>query len=235
MQAEPSEREQLLDEVVTSYLRASGDGHTPDRREWLNRYPDLAAELNEFFADQDQVQELAAPLRAIAPAPGASGQTFGDFVAVEEIGRGGMGVVYKARQKSLNRTVALKVLPFAATMDPRQIRRFHNEAQAAAGLHHSNIVPVYFVGCEGGVHYYAMQFIEGRDLASVIAQLRAQAGRKVPDLETAETVDAAAGQPAAVAAADTPPLAGVLPRGGAAGHPGGGGAGPRAPAGHRPP
>src|SRR5262249_16270107 len=123
--------------------------------------------------------------------------------------RGGMGIVYKARQKSLNRTVALKVLPFAATMDPRKIRRFQNEAQAAAGLHHTNIVPVYCVGCEGGVHYYAMQYIEGRDLASVIAQLRAQeAGRKVPDPETAETV-VAAGQPAARPAGDTRALAGL--------------------------
>src|SRR5262249_4873972 len=96
-----------------------------------------------------------------------------------------------------------------ATMDPRQLRRFHNEAQAAAGLHHSNIVPVYFVGCERGVHYYAMQFIEGRDLASVIAQLRAQAGRAVPDPETAETVGAAAVQPVALPAGDTGAFAGL--------------------------
>jgi serine/threonine protein kinase/Flp pilus assembly protein TadD len=210
MQAELSEREQLLDEVVTNYFRAVGAGQTPDRQELLNRYPDLAAELNEFFADQDQVQELAAPLRSIAPAPGASGQTFGDFEVGEEIGRGGMGVVYKARQKSLNRTVALKVLPFAATMDPRQLQRFHNEAQAAANLHHTNIVPVYFVGSERGVHYYAMQYIEGRDLASVLVQLRAQAGRKVPNPEIAETVDPAAGQPVALPAADTRPLAGLF-------------------------
>src|SRR5262249_1908199 len=81
-------------------------------------------------------------------------------------------------QKSLNRTVALKVLPFAATMDPRQIRRFQNEAQAAAGLHHTNIVPVYAVGCERGVHFYAMQFIEGQTLAAVIADLRQLAGKE---------------------------------------------------------
>jgi tetratricopeptide (TPR) repeat protein len=176
MQAELSGREELLDEVATNYLRAVGAGQTPDRQELLNRYPDLAAELNEFFADQDRVQELAAPLRSIAPAPGASGQTFGDFEVEEEIGRGGMGVVYKARQKSLNRTVALKVLPFASTMDVRQLQRFQNEARAAAGLHHTNIVPVYFVGCDRGVHFYAMQYIEGRNLAEVITQLRGAAG-----------------------------------------------------------
>ena len=89
---------------------------------------------------------------------------------VREVGRGGMGVVYEAEQISLNRRVALKVLPFAATMDPRQLQRFQNEAQAAACLHHANIVPVHGVGCERGVHFYAMQFIEGQTLAEVIAE-----------------------------------------------------------------
>ena len=73
---------------------------------------------------------------------------------------------------SLNRRVALKVLPFAATMDPRQLQRFHHEAQAAALLHHPNIVPVHGVGCERGVHYYAMQLIEGQSLAAVIDEMR---------------------------------------------------------------
>src|SRR5262245_31012955 len=87
-----------------------------------------------------------------------------------------MGVVYQAEQVSLGRQVALKVLPFAATLDPRQLQRFTNEAQAAAGLHHSNIVPVFAVGCERGVHYYAMQFIHGQTLAALIAELRQLAG-----------------------------------------------------------
>src|SRR5262249_10921713 len=67
--------------------------------------------------------------------------TLGDFRLIGEVGRGGMGIVYEAQQISLNRKVALKVLPFAATMDPRQLQRFRNEAQAAACLHHPNIVP----------------------------------------------------------------------------------------------
>jgi serine/threonine protein kinase/Flp pilus assembly protein TadD len=100
----------------------------------------------------------------------------GDFRILREIGRGGMGVVYEAEQLSLGRRVALKVLPFAATLDPKQMQRFKNEAQAAAGLHHTNIVPVYFVGCERGVHFYAMQFIEGQTLAALIRQLREEAG-----------------------------------------------------------
>jgi tetratricopeptide (TPR) repeat protein len=83
-----------------------------------------------------------------------------------------MGVVYEAEQVSLGRRVALKVLPFAATLDPRHLQRFHNEARAAGGLHHTNIVPVYSVGCERGVHFYAMQFIDGRPLSDLIRQLR---------------------------------------------------------------
>src|SRR5207237_588033 len=97
----------------------------------------------------------------------------GDFRLIREVGRGGMGVVYEAEQISLNRSVALKVLPFAATMDPRQMQRFRNEAQAAACLHHPNIVPVHGVGCDRGVHYYAMQLIEGQTLAEVIHGLNA--------------------------------------------------------------
>src|SRR6202022_4739811 len=92
-----------------------------------------------------------------------------------EIGRGGMGVVYEAEQISLVRRVALKVLPFAGAIDPKQLHRFQNEAQAAAQLHHTNIVPVYAVGCERGVHYFAMQFIEGQTLAAVLTDMRRQA------------------------------------------------------------
>ena len=92
----------------------------------------------------------------------------GDFRIVREVGRGGMGVVYEAEQISLGRRVALKVLPFAATLDPNQLQRFRNEARAAAGLHHEHIVPVYAVGCERGVHYYAMQFIDGDTLAHLV-------------------------------------------------------------------
>jgi WD40 repeat protein/serine/threonine protein kinase len=96
-----------------------------------------------------------------------------------------MGVVYEAEQMSLKRRVALKVLPFAATLDPRQLQRFHNEARAAAGLHHTHIVPVHAVGCERGVHYYAMQFIDGHTLAAMIAELRRLAGRDPADAPTA--------------------------------------------------
>jgi serine/threonine protein kinase len=111
---------------------------------------------------------------------GITPSLLGDYQILREVARGGMGVVYEARQLSLNRRVALKVLPFAAATDPRHLQRFQVEAQAAACLHHTNIVPVHAVGCERGVHYYAMQFIEGRTLASLIRELRGLEGLDPP-------------------------------------------------------
>ncbi|MFN7730274.1 MAG: protein kinase domain-containing protein [Pirellula sp.] len=89
----------------------------------------------------------------------------GDFDLEHEIGRGGMGVVYRARQRSLQRVVAIKLLPLASALTRTQIRRFQNEAEIAASLHHPHIVPVYAFGQEAGVHYYAMQWIDGESVA----------------------------------------------------------------------
>ncbi len=110
--------------------------------------------------------------RSTLHADDAPPELLGDYRIVREIGRGGMGIVYEARQLSLGRTIALKVLPFAAVMDEKQVARFHNEAQAAAQLHHPNIVPVIGVGCDRGVHYYSMQLIEGQPLDQAITELR---------------------------------------------------------------
>jgi tetratricopeptide (TPR) repeat protein len=106
--------------------------------------------------------------------------------------------------------VALKVLPYAGMLDPRQLQRFHNEAQAAACLHHTNIVPVYFVGSERGVHFFAMQFIDGQTLAAVIRQLR-QPAEQTPEEHTTAYQPADHPSPAA----DTEPLTRQLTRSGA--------------------
>jgi serine/threonine protein kinase len=137
--------------------------------------------------------------------------TLGDFRILREVGRGGMGVVYEAVQISLGRPVALKVLPFAAALDARQLQRFKNEAQAAAQLHHTNIVPVYAVGCERGVHFYAMQLIDGQTLAAVIADLRQRAHEGEAPADPQQTLAYVPGPcPAAAAGQADTPLAQAL-------------------------
>jgi serine/threonine protein kinase len=182
-------REEHLQAVLLDYIEAVEAGRAPDRQELLAAHPDLRAELEAFFAGHDEVERLAAPLRArhagagelptekTEHVSGASSRQaglgeLGDFRLLREIGRGGMGVVYEAEQISLRRRVALKVLPFAAAIDPRRLLRFKNEALAAAQLRHESIVSVHAVGSERGVHYYAMQYIEGQSLAALIAELR---------------------------------------------------------------
>lgn len=101
-------------------------------------------------------------------------EPIGDFELVREIARGGMGVVYEAWQNSLSRSVALKVLPLASTFDERQLQRFRNEAAAAAQLEHAGIVPIYAIGTDRGIHYYAMKLINGPHLGTIIHALRGE-------------------------------------------------------------
>lgn len=96
------------------------------------------------------------------------GRTVGNYQIIEEIGRGGMGVVYKALQISLNRVVALKVLPKQFTADPEFLSRFRREARAAAGLNHPNIIQIYEIDQQSGVHYFVMEYIEGTNLKTLI-------------------------------------------------------------------
>jgi serine/threonine protein kinase len=167
----PEDEERLL-AAVQEYLQAVEAGHRPDQAAFVCRFPHLADALEECLAGLEFVQAATQrihPARALAvSAETVPLQTLGDFRIVREIGRGGMGIVYEAVQVSLGRPVALKVLPLAAALDGRQLQRFKNEAQAAAFLHHQHIVPVYAVGVERGVHYYAMQLIDGPNLASLL-------------------------------------------------------------------
>ena len=150
-------RDERLHAVLADYLESVEAGRAADRDRLFAEHPDLAADLKAYFAEQDGMAELAAPLKAIVPAEIPATGVIGDFRIVREVGRGGMGVVFEAEQISLSRRVALKVLPFGGALDPRQLQRFRNEARAAASLHHEHIVPVHAVGSDRGVHYYAMQ------------------------------------------------------------------------------
>ena len=150
-----------------------GDRSGTARRPSIRRSPTGSLHACQFCAWPARSRPVPMPTSPSRCSPTPDWAT---FASLRLIGRGGMGIVFEAEQVSLRRRVALKVLPFAAALDPQQLHRFQIEAQAAAQLHHTNIVPIFSVGCEQGVHYYAMQYIEGQTVAALIGDLRRLAG-----------------------------------------------------------
>jgi serine/threonine protein kinase len=175
-------------QAARDYLADLEAGRVPDRQTYLARYPELAEAMSECFEGIELAHAAGQAMRGEAPPLRAEHpiEPLGDFKIIREIGRGGMGIIYEAIQLSLGRRVALKVLPFASALDAKHLQRFKTEAHAAAQLHHSNIVPVYAVGCERGMHFYAMQLIEGRSLDKVIREWRGDGPAAQP---SASTVD----------------------------------------------
>ncbi len=191
-----SRNSEQLDEIIADYLLAIERGECPDRRALLEQYADWATELREFFEGHDRVQGVFAlpsslgttppdtsitvsltppsdrgsnpSSRSTLPAVDGDAIPFGEYELLEEIARGGMGVVYKARQRRLNRTVALKMILSGQLADTAAVQRFYVEAEAAARLEHPGIVPIYEIGQLEGLHYYTMSYIEGRSLADIL-------------------------------------------------------------------
>ncbi|MFQ5807491.1 MAG: protein kinase, partial [Phycisphaerae bacterium] len=167
--------ESLMGQIADEYMNRLNRGERVEIDEYVERYPQLATYIRQVFPAFRVMRVSASEMDSSGQATELEASTvgrLGDYRIIREVGRGGMGIVYEAEQVSLGRRVALKVLPFAAVLDAKQLQRFKNEAQAAAQLHHTNIVPVFSVGCECGVHYYAMQYIEGSTLGDVIHELR---------------------------------------------------------------
>ena len=177
-------------------------GERVDVRSLCVDCPPLREELEVLLPTLEAVVDLERnlasdePLEFIGCEPVR--QTLGDYRILREIGRGGMGIVYEAEQISLGRRIALKVLPFAATVTPQQLQRFKNEARAAATLKHPHIVGVHSVGVERGVHYYAMELVEGRSLAQVMAELRTVVTGKSKPINSSDTSAGAKTAPVAV-------------------------------------
>jgi outer membrane protein assembly factor BamB/tRNA A-37 threonylcarbamoyl transferase component Bud32 len=183
-----SDREERLEAILHAYLEAQDKGITPDAKQIVAENPDLAEELAAFFADQEKLDHLAraaqsgihrlnpaeaptlAPAAPLAAGVGKTIRYFGDYELLEEIARGGMGVVYKARQVSLNRTVALKMILAGQLAGEQDVRRFQMEAQTAANLQHPNIVAIHEVGEHDGQYYFSMDYIEGQSLADRVRE-----------------------------------------------------------------
>lgn len=182
MSTDSATREGRLQEILAVYLQDVEAGRAPNRDKLLAEHPDLADELNSFLAANARMRALVEQheaatvgLRASAGTlPGSMVRYFGDYELLEELARGGMGVVYKARQVSLNRIVALKMILAGQFADLKDVQRFHAEAEAAANLDHPHIVPIYEVGVHEGQHFFSMRLIEGGNLTQQVAQLVAQ-------------------------------------------------------------
>jgi WD40 repeat protein len=190
-----------FDELVAAYCEVLDGGLAVDRQAWIDRYPELAAELSEFFANQDLLIGLVAPLKEAIeasgaptpvgfgatesvgrtvdipaiptePAPTIHPQTIGDYELIRRLGRGAMGDVYEARQVRLNRVVALKMIRGGLLATDDDVQRFRNEAEAVALLDHPRIVTIYAVGEDQGFHHFSMRLIRGGSLAERIESFR---------------------------------------------------------------
>src|SRR5207248_9943137 len=167
----------LLDQLGEDFVARYRRGERPSVSEFAQKYPEVADQVQEILQALMLMEELGpapcAKERSATAAPASPApQQLGEYRILREVSRGGMGVVYEAEQESLGRHVALKVLPFHALLNPTHLERFRREARAAARLHHTNIVPVFGVGDQDGVHYYAMQFIQGQSLDEVIEEVK---------------------------------------------------------------
>ncbi|RMG03200.1 MAG: serine/threonine protein kinase [Planctomycetota bacterium] len=169
------DRDRRLEAVIVAFLDACETGKPFDREAILRENPDLADALEAFFAEHDRMQQVAAGISGLPPRQHASttadarpSGVLGDYELLEQIGAGGMGVVYRARQKTLNRIVALKTIRPERSRDARLVERFRAEAEAAARLQHPNIVQVFDVGEADGLLFYSMQLIEGTTFAELV-------------------------------------------------------------------
>ncbi len=187
----PDDREKQLDTIIAEYYCSAEKGECPDQVHFIARYPDFQQELSEFFADLDMFQHSG---RADSEDPALEPTTidstsqrknlaagavryFGVYEVLEELGSGGMGVVYKARHSRLRKLVALKMIRAGEFASDYEVKMFQAEARAAAKLDHPGIVPVHEVGMHAGQHFYSMDYVAGGNLSKLHRGEPVAAGR----------------------------------------------------------
>jgi serine/threonine protein kinase len=178
---DPTEERHPVEILADDFARRLRDGESPSIGEYTSKHPELADLIQSIFPPIALVERVSineAQQRKAKSNPSIPSRTslvpdaLGDYQLVREIGRGGMGIVYEAVQQSLNRHVALKVINSVVSGNSQHRARFRREAESAASLHHTNIVPIYGIGEDHEIQYYAMQLIDGVTLSDVIECLR---------------------------------------------------------------
>lgn len=177
--SDTSNKDELLAELLEGLIEQSTDGRAPDIESVVAQHPDLETELRELWATamiaedfvsfSGELDELTAGVAAAPKVPATIPAQIGEYIPDAEIGRGGMGVVYRAHQSSLGRTVALKMLLRGDLASAADVARFRAEAESAARLSHPHLVPVYEVGEHDGRPFFSMQLVEGTTLAKRLA------------------------------------------------------------------
>lgn len=190
--AADSTDDELFESVIDQFTAECRRGARPTVADYEQRYPTLAVLLRELLPTIAAVERVKTtddqPLAGVVGRPPMP-ERLGDYRIVREIGYGGMGIVYEAEQQSLGRHVALKILPAQLALDPARVARFEQESRLAASLHHTNIVPVFGVGHDEGMHYYVMQLIDGAGLDRLLADAK---DHRLPPARAAEIIRDAA-------------------------------------------
>ena len=190
---QPDQQQELLDEVVEDFTARLRSGQHPAIQEYANQYPSLAEDIEELLTSVAMIEELKKQGNSVSDSLKSEMkqilklERIGDYRIVRELGRGGMGIVFEAVHESLGRRVAIKVMPNRKFDDPKYLERFKREAQAAANLHHTNIVSVFGIGQTGEHHYYVMEFVDGQSLSSILADLNGMNETQTEDKKNSET------------------------------------------------
>ncbi len=188
--SDPSTERDPFEALAAEFVERQRRGEDPSVSEYAAKHPELADQIRELFPTIAAMERLKINKEQSGSGRASLGATtlerLGDFRIIRELGRGGMGIVYEAEQESLGRRVAVKVLPTQSLLEPKHVYRFQREAQAAAKLHHTNIVPVFGVGEQEGFHYYVMQLIRGVGLDEVLSHMRDAASGDGPASQSSD-------------------------------------------------
>ncbi|MDA1013033.1 MAG: protein kinase, partial [Planctomycetota bacterium] len=166
----------VIDELTEEFSERIRRGEDPNISEYVDRHPEFADEIRATLKAVAAIERTKSARESVSQHESQLAvsklERLGDFRIIREIGRGGMGIVFEAEQESLDRRVAIKVLPSQTLFAEHQQKRFRREARTAGKLHHTNIVPVFGVGEEEGFHYFVMQLIDGVGLDEVLNRMR---------------------------------------------------------------